>query len=246
MAVPGLVLGVLAAISRRSTRTGRLPIRLEIGFNERLLLIGCALPIAVLLGVSYLVTPVFTPRYALVAAPPLYVLVGRGLSRISPRQLRLLVSGLLLLGMTVSVAGYHSAPQQDQWDEAVTTIESRADTDALVVVYDRIATRNVRYYLDRDLRVVGVVAPDSGTGLAPTSNATTRRYVSEHEEVWVIFTHVSPKQKRELSAVVGGTHRRRGCTDYVGLRLCRFERPPSVDAADHSRLAGRGVSATGR
>lgn len=223
--VPTLTFAGLAAVCRRSAGPP-LPVAPTIDDEERLLVAGVIVTLAALVGVSYLVTPVFTRRYAMMTAPPLYLLISRGITRIERRHLEIGMAAVVLVGMGGGAAEYHSGDQHEQWEEATAVIETRADTDALILVYDRIATRNVEYYLDRHLRVIGVVATDSGTGLAATPNETVQELIRERDEVWLVFTQVNGPEQERLSAVVGATHERSVCSEFVRVRVCRFDRRP--------------------
>ncbi|RNJ27183.1 hypothetical protein Nmn1133_11205 [Halosegnis longus] len=206
----------------------------------RLLACWLAVPLAGLLAVSYLATPVLFDRYAIVAAPALPFLVVRGVLALdvpdatdtpdtrlaTARGLRIAVAGCLLLALASSGVALHTTTDNEEWDSAVATVESRADAGALVVVSDCITRRAYTYYADRsDLTVVGSVGPESGTPHDRTPAAALEPRFAAHQEVWLVFSHVADREERRLERLADERHEQQFERQFVGITVVSYEQP---------------------
>jgi hypothetical protein len=207
---------LVAAGTLRATRENR---------RTGLLLVAwLAVPLVVVVAISYLATPVFRQRFVLYAAPAAMLLAARGVTALRASRVGPALGVVVLAVMLVAVGGYHATDNREQWAEAVGTVEAEAGDDAAVLVADAIATRNYVYYADRDLPVVGVVGERSGTGRSATPPSAIRDAVAGHPEVWVVFTHISDPERQELRAVLDGDYRASERYEFVGVDVVRFER----------------------
>ncbi|PSQ31968.1 hypothetical protein BRD16_00315 [Halobacteriales archaeon SW_6_65_46] len=208
----------------------------------RLLACWLVVPVFGLLAVSYLATPVLYDRYAVVAAPALPFLVVRGVLALgsldidtrltTARTVQIAVAGALVAALAVSGVTLHTTTDNEEWDAAVETVESRADTGALVVVSDCITRRAYTYYADReDLTVVGSVGPESGTPHDRTPTAAIRPRLASHEEVWLVFSHVADREQRRLRRLAGERHEKRLSREFVGVAVVGYEQPAGETVA---------------
>jgi mannosyltransferase len=260
VAVGGLLafLGVVSLAPLALAAAGRTP---PTRWTSATLLLACwaVVPVAVLVAVSHLVTPVFWYRYALPAAPACYLLVAGGGVALADRAaawladrgatesgaptaadggsrrrlalvLRTALAALLVLSLVPSVTAYHTADQKDQWEEAVSTVESRADPGDLVLVdgcltmvgYDRYRTRD-------DLAVRGVIDVESAMGVSPTPPDVVRRAVHNRSTVWTVLAHISAREERRLRGIVRETHRPARNRSYVSIEVTRYERRAGIE-----------------
>lgn len=215
-----------------------------------LLVAWLAVPLAVVVAVSALATPVFRQRFVLAAAPAAMLLAARGVTALRPRLVGRGLGVVVLAVMLVAVGGYHATDQREQWAEAVGTVEAEAGGDAVVLVADAIATRNYGYYADRDLPVVGVVGARSGTGRPATPPAAIREAVAGHPEVWVVFTHISDEERRVVRGVLDEEYQAVDRESFVAIDVVRFVRPDdraatavSGDSVEFDRQRVGGVRA---
>ncbi|MDZ7746780.1 MAG: glycosyltransferase family 39 protein [Halobacteriales archaeon] len=209
----------------------------------RLLACWLAVPIAGLLAISYLATPVLFDRYAVVAAPAFPLLAVRGVLALgSPesvdiqfataRAVQLAVAGCLLLALASSGVALHTTTDKEEWNAAVETVESRADDGALVVVSDCITRRAYTYYADRTgLTVIGSVGPESGTPHDRTPAAALRLRMAAHEEVWLVFSHVADREERRLQQFASERHEKRLTREFVGITVVGYEQPANETVA---------------
>ncbi|WP_254823963.1 glycosyltransferase family 39 protein [Haloglomus halophilum] len=266
VAVGGLLalLGVAALVPAAAAATGRRRVTRGTGST---LLLACwaAVPVVVLVAVSYLITPVFWYRYALPAAPACYLLVARGGVGLADRvaawldarratstgspaaadgggrgrdgrrdrlalALRVALAALLVLALVPSVAAYHTTDGKDQWEEAVGTVESRADPGDLVLVDGCLTMVAYDRYRDReDLAVRGVIDVQSAMGVSPTPPDVIRRAVHNRSTVWTVLAHISDREERRLRGIVRETHRPARNRSYVSIEVTRYERRTAAE-----------------
>jgi mannosyltransferase len=219
-------------------------------------------PLGVLLVASYLVTSFLWPRYAIVAAPAWYVLVGRGLRNVALPAAGSLRSSVVdgTTGLTVArraavvalavtlVAGtvggtvaYHTTPDREQWDEAGDLLDRRASDDAVVLVSECITRRAVVRYTDRSHRIEGIVSPETATGLPQTDSERISRLVRSADEVWVVYSHVADREVNRIGRITGRTHVKTLDRSFVGVSVVRYEGNASVSTAPSTRCRDRNV-----
>jgi 4-amino-4-deoxy-L-arabinose transferase-like glycosyltransferase len=95
------------------------------------------LPLA-LTFISSFVFPAFIYFRFLYVVPAFYLLVAWGVNQVADKRKRMLIGGLLLAVNAVGWAFYVDEPyqQREQWRQAVSFIESRAQKDKDVVVFE--------------------------------------------------------------------------------------------------------------
>jgi len=222
---------VMKALSRDPRETVR-GLRGRLSFSAvpgvELLVVWLVVTFVVPIVVSWLLFPVFWPRYVLPASIALYLLIGRGVTRVQRPQLRV-VMVLLLLVAVVPVTAYEvTTDTREQWDEATAYVEGEASSGALVIVADEITERGFEHYQTRsDLAVEGVVTPNSGTGRAPATDAEVRALLAGHDEVWLVFSHTDESTQRDMRALLErngySTDDKAGRT-FVGITVYQYER----------------------
>lgn len=184
-----------------------------------LFLVPFGLPIVL----SYLVTPIFWPRYTIAASVGLFLLVARGLTHLEHRHLRYAVAGLLVVSMVPSLGIYYTGDQKEQWREVGATIDKQAESGDLVLVADQITERGVHRYVDRtDVRIKGIVVEDSGTGYAPANNSTVRTMQRDEGRVWLVFSHASDAERARIRAIVAENRTQTFHRQYEGVEVYRY------------------------
>ncbi|MFC6838480.1 glycosyltransferase family 39 protein [Halomarina ordinaria] len=209
--------------------------------NTALVLLWFLGPLLVPVVVSYLVTPVFWPRYTIAASPALFVLMAKGVRDIPRPPLRAVVALLLVCSLLPGVVQYHTTTQKEEWDEVGATLDERAEAGDFVLVADRITRRGVDHYSARageDLVVRDVIAVDSGTGYAPTPNETIREMVEGRDRVWVVFSHITEDDRERVLDHVERDHTRTWERSFVGIDLYLYERAPEAQSVETVDAAG--------
>ncbi|MFC5973904.1 glycosyltransferase family 39 protein [Halomarina salina] len=233
LVVGTLTLGLTdGCVSKSVSRSPRATVR---GLRERVSLSsepGVELLVVLLLAtfvlpivVSFVLFPVFWPRYVLPASLGLYLLVGRGVSRIQRPPLRLMLVALLLVGLVPVTAYDLTTDTHEQWDEATAHIEEEASPGALVIVADQITERGVEHYRTRsDIEVEGVVVAGSGTGREPATDAEIRALMQGHDEVWLVLSHTDSSSDRRLRNLVGAHRDQKAERNFLQIDVYHYER----------------------
>ncbi|WP_276259268.1 glycosyltransferase family 39 protein [Haloglomus litoreum] len=253
-----LALLAVAAFTRLAVAAmGRRPPTRGVGAT---LLLACwaAVPVAVLVAASHLLTPVFWYRYALPAAPACYLLVAHGGVWLTDRAaawlaarrstdtgtvtatdggrrrlalvLRAALALVLVCSLVPSVAAYHTTDGKDQWEEAVGAVESRADPGDLVLVDGCLMRLGYDRYREReDLAVRGVIDVESAMGVSETPPAVVARAVRNRSTVWTVLAHVSDREEHRLRDIVRETHRPAWNGSYVSIEVTRYERRTTAE-----------------
>jgi uncharacterized membrane protein len=177
-------------------------------------------PFGLPIVLSYLVTPVFWPRYTIVASLGLFVLIARGLSHVNYGHLRYAMAGLLIISMVPSLGIYYTGDQKEQWREVGATIDEQAESGDLVLVADQITERGVRHYTDRkSLRIKGIVVEDSGTGYAAASNETIREMQRSEGRIWLVLSHASESERSRIRTIVADGREQTFHRQYEGVEV---------------------------
>jgi mannosyltransferase len=205
----------LSRSPRETVRGLRERIRLSSEPGVELLVVWLVATFVVPIVVSWVLFPVFWPRYVLPASLGLYLLVGRGVTRIKRPQLRVAMV-LVLLVAVVPVTAYElTTDTREQWDEAT-------------AYADEITERGFEHYQTRsDLQVEGVVVPESGTGKAPTTDEEVGALLTGHDEVWLVFSHTNPSTEtnfQRLMASNGYVNDEKAEHTFVGITVYSYER----------------------
>lgn len=111
---------------------------LTIEKNIYLLLLWLVVGIITPFILSYFfVTMYVSAKFSIVALPAFYLLVAKGLSNIKSKYFLSLILAAIIIFSSINIYSYFTKTQKDQWREAVAYIESKAETeDLLVFVYD--------------------------------------------------------------------------------------------------------------
>ena len=225
----GLTDGCVSKSLSRSPRSTLRQLRERVSLSSapgvELLVVWLGATMLVPIVVSWVLFPVFWPRYVLPASLGLYLLVGRGVSRLQRPSLRVAMVLLLLVAIVPVTAYDLTTETREQWDEATEYIEREASPGALVLVADQITERGVEHYRTRsDIEVEGVVVPGSGTGRPPATDAEIRRLLAGHDEVWLVLSHTNNSTAEHLDRVVSGEFEQKGKRKFVGVTVYHYER----------------------
>ncbi|MFD1515780.1 glycosyltransferase family 39 protein [Halomarina rubra] len=223
----GCVSKAVSRDPRTTVRSLRERITLSSAPGVELLVVWLVATLAVPIVVSWVLFPVVWPRYVLPVSLGLYLLVGRGVTRVQRPQLRVVLVVLLLVAVVPATAYDLTTPTREQWDEATADIEREAEPGALVVVADEITERGVEHYRTRsDITVEGVVVAESGTGKTPATDEEIRELMAGHDEVWLVLSHTDDSTDRRLKSLAsdGRTVADKDGRTYVGIEVYQYER----------------------
>lgn len=142
--------------------------------------VGMFVPFAL----SYVLVPVFVPRYAAVASLPLLVLVARGLGHIPELRWRAALLGVLLVCSLFTTGLYFSAETSEDWRGAAEYLSSEAEGDDLVVFQPTWLREDVEFYAPHLVADRYALRPDDR--LAASDLSRLRGLAAEHETVWLV------------------------------------------------------------
>jgi hypothetical protein len=183
-----------AAIWRQEEGTDRV-------WSYALVLSWLAVPILGSFVVSLVRSPIFYPRYLIVALPPLVTIAGIGIEGLRRRWLQALaVAVLVVLSINPLVSYYRSDFKEgEDWRSAAAFVIQGARPGDGIVFLSRYGRRSFEYYLRRseggeaDLRPIypdmpwgGYVPVLADMHIESTTTATVRLR-SGYERVWVVL-----------------------------------------------------------
>lgn len=170
------------------------------GFSPEPVLVAWLLTtIAVLYGLSVLVTPVLYDRFTAMAGVAFLILLARGLSLLADSRRELtVVAAATILVLAVPLAGLHAEKQKPQTREAVSVLDENTATGDLVVVSPT-WDRTFKYYLEDwassttfsnelDIRHVE----------AGASRVTLERSVTGHDVVWMLVSYQTADERDRM------------------------------------------------
>jgi mannosyltransferase len=167
-----------------------------------LMLLWFGVPIIGSFAVSLLRSPIFYPRYLIVALPPLVTIASIGISGLRHRSLQLAAVAAIVVLSLPSLQSYYRSDfkEAEDWRRAVAYVAEGAQPGDGVVFLSRYGRRPFEYYLTRshaetDLRPV---YPDLAWGryvpvladlhLQRSTEAPAERLRTGYERVWVVLT----------------------------------------------------------
>lgn len=110
---------------------------------------------------SYVLAPVYLPRYTIAALPALYLLFVLGVYRLFGSWLRFTLIGLLVILQGTSLYSYYAGTTRDQWREAAAQVEAAACAGDTVIFYQYYGQQGYNYYARRtDLKFQTFSATD--------------------------------------------------------------------------------------
>lgn len=177
-------------------------------------------PVIVPFALSFVIQPMYELRYVIVAAPAFLILVSLGVTAISLRHVRLVLIGLVLVGMLLPLPGYYADPHKDQWEDAADLVEASIDTDDVIIVVPGWTWEGLsdgfRYYFDRDDVPVHPIydgSPDEAYVDA----------VADGDDVYLVLSYTNRREAVvELVSELTGTEPTER-HDLVGVVVVRFE-----------------------
>jgi cellulose synthase/poly-beta-1,6-N-acetylglucosamine synthase-like glycosyltransferase len=180
-----------------------------------------AVPIVVPFIASYVLFPVYFPRFALVASLPLYVLVARGVINLDGHQgWQVAFVAILLIGSVVTGAGYFNGESVEDWRGAVNEIEDEVTPDDLLVIQPFWVENDVNYYYN-GVNATRLLLPGS-EGMTPMDQRELATLAAEHDTVWLI--RYQNQSGGGTIAVLDETYSQSLVYDYGRITILRFER----------------------
>lgn len=184
-----------------------------------------AVPIALPFLFSYLVVPVYYPRFTIPASVALFLLVAAGIVNIKSRRRRYAVLAIVLLCSAVLVSQYYATDTRAEWEGSAACInEGAAAGDA--VLYQTFWTQGyVEYYQDTPgVEKFGVLSPDEiGASRTYGMNLSQVESVAnDSDRIWLF--QYQPSEENRLLSTLRETHHVTLARDHGNMWVFRLER----------------------
>jgi mannosyltransferase len=184
-----------------------------------LLLFWMLVPVLTPWLVSLIWFPIFQPRYSIAAAPAVYLLAAKGIRDLGSKYARWLVVAIILCLSGLSIQGYFSTTNKEQWREAVGLIEQSAHPNDLVLVYKGDCLKNIYYYYQKrkDLAIIPYPEQDD------RSPSPLESVIAGHDRAWLLVSHNFPERPLALSEqVAAGYHI--SLRQFPGIKIYFFRK----------------------
>ena len=160
--------------------------------NSNLFMVGLwfLCPILIPFVISMIISPIYSHKYVISAAPAFYLLLALGIygvRRAVPLQISL---GVLLILAVPGLSYYYAADVKDQWREAAAYVEENAGPDDVIVIAPNygvgIQQEAFNFYYQGTLPSCGL-GPDELTDVEVWKDL--ERCVSGHDRFWAIVRY---------------------------------------------------------
>ncbi len=163
------------------------------------------LPIVGPLVLSYLLAPLFVARYTIAAVPALFLGLAATVRRTASVEIRYITLALLVVALLSGLPGYYGQTAHPEWRDATGVIEGNASEDAVVLASERGVSNPVEFYL-----------PEQGpTTVGVNESVTTARLnrtVEDRDQVWLVLSRVSERNRSRLTGRLTAAGYSRGPT----------------------------------
>ncbi len=173
------------------------------------------LPIGIAIGSSYLVQPIYSPKYLIGCSVALYILFARGITLIPRPNVQLALLTLILVSTVAPINHQYTRHQKRNFEAAADFVEQQYSPRDLVIVDKRKITSPFGYYFDkRGMKTIGDIA-------GPLRPAI-RKQVRRTDTVWTIFSTSKRSHRAKVLQVVRRTHTQTTVHHFAGITVYRF------------------------
>jgi len=140
--------------------------------------------VGVPLAASYLLVPIYYPRYTIAASLPLLVLVARAITNLPDRRWRVGIVVLLLVTSGVTTATYYQGESVEDWRGTANVIEANAQPGDAIVIQPFWVEGDLDYYYDEPPLNRTLI---EGSGFVTDENRdAVCRAVATHDRIWLL------------------------------------------------------------
>ena len=108
-----------------------------------------AVPVLMMIGISYVWKPIFLDRYLMIVAPGFFLLMGVSLAALRRPLVACLLGGAMLATQFSGALAWYSSGSLENWPVAAGVVSARGQGREAVMVYAGITERCFTYYYDR-------------------------------------------------------------------------------------------------
>ncbi|WP_231186720.1 glycosyltransferase family 39 protein [Haladaptatus sp. DYF46] len=177
-------------------------------------------PTCLAIVLSYLIQPIFFPKYLIGCSIALYLLFARGVALIPRPNVRTILLAIILLNSVALNSFQFTNHQKREFKSAAQFVDRGYSPEDLIIVDKRKSSSPFGYYFDR----AGMPTVGDITGpLRPT----IRKQVRKVDTVWVVFSSSKRPHRRKVLRNVRRTHNRAAIKRFAGITAYRFVEEPS-------------------
>ena len=180
-------------------------------------------PTLISIILSYLVQPIFFPKYLIGCSIALFLIFARGVTLI-PRPNIQTILLIVVLFNSVALNSYQfTHHQKREFESAAQFVQRGYSPQDLIIVDKRKVTSPFGYYFDRN----GMPTVGDITGpLRPT----IRKKVKHIDTVWVVFSSSRHLHRRKVLHTLRRTHNRAAIKHFAGITAYQFIEEPGQRA----------------
>lgn len=185
-------------------------------------------PVLLPFALSFVVAPIYWPKYAIAASPAWYLLAALGLARLPARRAVPFVAALPIVFLSaLALAGWYRSPGWEPWRDVVAQIEAEARPGDVVLI-DKWEVGRLCFLpmWSRDDVEVGSAAEWTADGSGHPPAAGSR--------VWLVLSHSGRDGEAALARLEARADLR-STAKYPGIRVHVFESSERAEARDAER-----------
>lgn len=189
-------------------------------------------PIGLALGLSYLVTPIYVPRYTIGVAVGVYLALGGIVRAIEMPSLQTLAVVLLLTSTVVALPGYYGADQNEQWREVTTYLGDQSDADDLILLTDLSVRHPFEYYFEESNETHTRVAV-----LDTLNRSQIRERVDGYDTLWFVASNTNATNIAKFTHAFQPQYTVVETHNYRGINLVQFRNATAASAGTEPTTA---------
>ncbi|WP_231188719.1 glycosyltransferase family 39 protein [Haladaptatus sp. DYF46] len=187
------------------------------------------IPTGLAVVLSYLIQPIFFPKYLIGCSVALYLLFARGAAFIPRPNVRTVLLAIILLNAVALNSFQFTDHQKREFESAAKFVDQGYSPDDLIIVDKRKSSSPFGYYFDR----AGM--PTAGDITGPL-RPEIRKQVRSVDTVWVVFSSSKQPHRRKVLRVVRRTHDRAAIKHFAGITAYRFVEDPKHPVRQKTQL----------
>ena len=171
-------------------------------------------PMIVPFVVSFMMQPIYSAKYVVLASPAFYILTAKGITEIKAKRVRIVsIVFILLVSMYTLSTSYYNTINYEQWREVAQYVEENAKQDELILLNAPWVTTPFNYYFKGPNDVKGISTVDD-----------LRKAITHHPNVWLILSHsIDTDPEGLIKKELDNTYVLRLEKEYVGIKLYHYE-----------------------
>jgi len=187
-----------------------------------LLVVWLLTPIILPFIISRFSTPIYFTKYTIVASLAFYILVSKGINNIRHKYIKLIVISVVIGFSLVSIRGYYTKINKEQWRDVANYIDTNANNRDLLLFNADIQDITFNYYSKRT-DLIKKPFPEKGIQVDEENIKELETTVEGYKRVWVILSH-SKDEKGLITKKLGEAYNLSYQEKYVGIKIYFFER----------------------